>query len=91
MKSAFVIILLLLSLVSVSAAEPHLKELEAQLLTIRAQGETAAADFERGRIMAQSAPAIMRDAQKRLQELQAQEQALIRKIEAARKKPEEKK
>lgn len=71
--------------------ELNLKDLEAQLQTVRAQGETAAADFERGRVMAQSAPAIMRDAQQRLKELQAQEQALIDKIEAARKKGQEKK
>lgn len=79
-KVAFLV--LLFSSHSFAAEGRTVKELEFELIAVRAQGAAASADFERGRAMVQAGPVVMRDAQRRLEELVAQEQALIKKIEA---------
>ena len=59
---------------------------ELRLEIIRAQRQTAISDFARGQTSIENGQLLMQDAQRRAQELNAQEKALVEKIEAGKKK-----
>ena len=82
-RSGWLLVFLLFAM-SVLAAEPTPDELRLEI--VRSQRQAAISDFARGQTNIENGQLLMQDAQKRVQELNAQEKVLVEKIEAGKEK-----